>query len=76
MITLSDGSNAKFYCKKCDCEVSTLTVYYSLAMPLHYIRCNECKNCTPMFRYQIDALKYYKDKWGLSYEIVKGDNDV
>lgn len=76
MIALSDGSCAKFYCKKCGREVSAPSVYFSLSMPLHYVRCNECKNCTPMFRHQIDALKDYKDKWGLTYEIIKEDDNV
>lgn len=76
MITLSDESYAKFYCKKCGHEVSTPSIYFSLSMPLYYVRCNECNNCTPMFRYQLDAIRDYKDKWGLSYEIIEEDGNV
>ena len=56
-----------FYCGQCGKSLAK-----GWATPgLYWLRCTSCDTATPVFRHEVDAVRYYKEKYGLTYEVVK-----
>ena len=66
---VSEGKKCRIYCGECGGVIRQCNIFVC-PETLYSFRCCHCDHCTPLFVYQLDALKYYKDTWGATMEWV------